>query len=101
MEFCGAGSLDTFYRALKKSISEDALACILYESIRGLEYLHNTAALIHRDIKAGNLLLTEDGHLKLADFGVSAQLDKVGGNASTFIGTPYIAHNLDIGWRRK
>jgi serine/threonine kinase 3 len=45
-------------------------------------------ALIHRDIKAGNLLLTEDGHLKLADFGVSAQLDSSDGYARTFIGTP-------------
>jgi hypothetical protein len=52
--------------------------------------------LIHRDIKAGNLLLTLDGKLKLgliililADFGVSAKLSQAGGRARTFIGTPY------------
>jgi serine/threonine protein kinase len=54
-----------------------------------LEYLHTKAALIHRDIKAGNLLLTIDGKVKLADFGVSAQLKTIGGRANTFIGTPY------------
>lgn len=89
MEFCGAGSLDSFYRTLKNPISEDALCAILYDSLRGLEYLHTKAALIHRDIKAGNLLLTDEGQVKLADFGVSAQLEEPSGHASTFIGTPY------------
>ena len=65
MEFCGGGALDSMYRALKKPLTEDQLAVILHESIAGLEYLHNTAGIIHRDIKAGNLLLTEDGCLKL------------------------------------
>jgi serine/threonine protein kinase len=64
--------------------------------IKALEYLHTKVGLIHRDIKAGNLLLTLDGKVKLgllvlilADFGVSAQLKSIGGSANTFIGTPY------------
>lgn len=89
MEYCGAGSLDTFYRKIKQGITEDEIACILYETLLALNYLHTEAALIHRDIKAGNLLLTDSGMVKLADFGVSAQLDRVGGTAHTFIGTPY------------
>lgn len=89
MEYCGGGALDSAYRALKKQLTEEQVACILYDSVKGLDYIHNTPAIIHRDIKAGNLLLTADGHVKLADFGVSAQLKAPGGRARTFIGTPY------------
>ncbi|KAJ3017614.1 UNVERIFIED_CONTAM: Mitogen-activated protein kinase kinase kinase kinase 4 [Siphonaria sp. JEL0065] len=79
----------TKYMAIKKPLTEDQIASIIYESVVGLEYLHNQVALIHRDIKAGNLLLTEQGELKLADFGVSAKLKSPQGTARTFIGTPY------------
>ncbi|KAJ3264353.1 hypothetical protein HDU77_008785 [Chytriomyces hyalinus] len=89
MEFCGGGALDSIYRAIKKPFNEDQIGSIIYDSIVGLEYLHNQVALIHRDIKAGNLLLTEAGELKLADFGVSAKLKSSNGTARTFIGTPY------------
>ncbi|KAH6583017.1 hypothetical protein BASA61_008224 [Batrachochytrium salamandrivorans] len=88
MEYCGGGSLDAIYRSLKKPLTEDQIAAIIYESLVGLDYLHNKASLIHRDIKAGNVLLTDEGQVKLADFGVSAQLQSPGGRASTFIGTP-------------
>ncbi|KAI8827284.1 kinase-like domain-containing protein, partial [Fimicolochytrium jonesii] len=89
MEFCGGGALDSIYRAIRKPLTEDQIGSILYESVMGLDYLHTKVALIHRDIKAGNVLLTEQGECKLADFGVSAKLSNVGGRARTFIGTPY------------
>ncbi|KAJ3386057.1 hypothetical protein HDU84_001825 [Entophlyctis sp. JEL0112] len=89
MEFCGGGALDSIYRAIKKPFTEDQIASIIYDSLVGLNYLHSQVALIHRDIKAGNLLLTENGELKLADFGVSAKLKSPSGTARTFIGTPY------------
>ena len=44
---------------------------------------------IHRDIKAGNILLTSDGRVKLCDFGVSAQLDDALSKTDTRIGSPY------------
>jgi len=67
MEFCGGGALDSIYRNLRKPLSEDQVGLILLESLKGLEYLHTKANLIHRDIKAGNLLLTENGDLKLGN----------------------------------
>lgn len=56
--------------------------------MKGLEYLHDTRK-IHRDIKAGNILLDRHGNAKLADFGVSAQLMETYSKKQTTCGTPH------------
>ncbi|OWF34966.1 Serine/threonine-protein kinase 3 [Mizuhopecten yessoensis] len=88
MEYCGAGSVSDIMRLRNKTLSEDEIATILFDTLKGLEYLHSRRK-IHRDIKAGNILLNTEGHAKLADFGVAGQLTDTMAKRNTVIGTPY------------
>ncbi|KYQ57968.1 Serine/threonine-protein kinase 3 [Trachymyrmex zeteki] len=88
MEYCGAGSVSDIMRLRKKTLQEDEIATILSDTLKGLEYLH-LRRKIHRDIKAGNILLNNEGHAKLADFGVAGQLTDTMAKRNTVIGTPF------------
>ncbi|EFA81944.1 putative protein serine/threonine kinase [Heterostelium album PN500] len=87
MECCGGGSITEIYQELNVPLNEQQIAYVCRETLKGLEYLH-THGVIHRDLKGANILLTEAGDVKLADFGVSGLLDK-SSKRLTFIGTPY------------
>ncbi|KAF7490394.1 Serine/threonine-protein kinase 3 [Sarcoptes scabiei] len=88
MEYCGGGSVSDIMRFRKKTLTEEEISIILKDTLLGLEYLH-THRKIHRDIKAGNILLNNEGHAKLADFGVAGQLTDTMAKRNTVIGTPF------------
>uniref|UniRef100_A0A1I8BE76 non-specific serine/threonine protein kinase n=1 Tax=Meloidogyne hapla TaxID=6305 RepID=A0A1I8BE76_MELHA len=89
MEFCGSGSVTDLIKSSKSGyLREEWIAYICKEILGGLSHLHKSN-VIHRDIKGQNVLLTDNGEVKLVDFGVSAQLDRTVGKRNTFIGTPY------------
>jgi len=78
MDYCGVGAVRDLMDRCEKTLTEEQIAYICYCAIKGLQGLHSKdLGVIHRDIKAGNILLTEDGQAKLADFGVSTLIDFV------------------------
>ncbi|KAJ3134734.1 Serine/threonine-protein kinase 25 [Geranomyces variabilis] len=87
MDYAAGGSM----RNILKSgpIDEKYIAVIAREVLYALVYLHKFAAIIHRDIKAANILLTEDGKVKLCDFGVAGQITMSVLRRNSFVGTPY------------
>ncbi|ETS60781.1 hypothetical protein PaG_04691 [Moesziomyces aphidis] len=87
MDFADGGSVRTLMKA--GPIAERYCAIIVRETLVALNYLHK-CGIIHRDIKAANILLTSTGKILLCDFGVAASLASSShSKRSTFVGTPY------------
>uniref|UniRef100_A0A673N6S3 Mitogen-activated protein kinase kinase kinase kinase 5-like n=1 Tax=Sinocyclocheilus rhinocerous TaxID=307959 RepID=A0A673N6S3_9TELE len=87
MEYCGGGSLQDIYH-VTGPLSELQIAYVCRETLQGLAYLHSKGKM-HRDIKGANILLTDNGDVKLADFGVAAKITATMAKRKSFIGTPY------------
>uniref|UniRef100_A0A8C5HTB9 Mitogen-activated protein kinase kinase kinase kinase n=1 Tax=Gouania willdenowi TaxID=441366 RepID=A0A8C5HTB9_GOUWI len=87
MEYCGGGSLQDIYH-VTGPLKEKQIAFVCRETLQGLYHLHETGKM-HRDIKGANILLTERGDVKLADFGVAAEISASVAKRKSFIGTPY------------
>ncbi|KAG7496033.1 mitogen-activated protein kinase kinase kinase kinase 2 isoform X2 [Solea senegalensis] len=87
MEYCGGGSLQDIYH-VTGPLREKQIAYVCRETLQGLYHLHETGKM-HRDIKGANILLTDRGDVKLADFGVAAEISASVAKRKSFIGTPY------------
>lgn len=84
MEYLESGSLGALTRKFK--IDESGISRYIAQVLEGLSILHGEG-IIHRDIKGDNVLLTKDGDVKLADFGVSSKLSRV--QTNEICGTPF------------
>jgi len=89
----GGSMLNIMKYAYPEGLEEPVIAVILREVLKGLDYMHRHDS-IHRDVKAGNILVNNDGNVLLADFGVAATLERnaswgfAAGGRNTFVGTP-------------
>lgn len=105
MDFCGGGEL--FYHLKREGrFSEERVRLYAAEILLALEHLH-LLNIIYRDLKPENILLDAEGHIRLADFGLSKILSDPEAQASTFCGTPeYLApeilngsgHGIPVDW---
>jgi len=96
--FCGSVSLILFIIIsslrdildnVEGGLKEAYIAAVCADTVMGLVYLHKKN-IVHNDIKASNILLTDDGVAKIADFGVSEQLSQsVTNGGGGLVGTPY------------
>ncbi|XP_031952641.1 serine/threonine-protein kinase PAK 1-like isoform X3 [Corvus moneduloides] len=86
MEYMDGGSLRDVIS--KTYLSEDEMAAVSRECLQGLDFLHSNH-VIHRDVKSCNILLRTDGSVKLADFGLSAQLTAEQNQRSSVVGTSW------------
>jgi len=86
IEHMDRGSLDIALKACALP-SEEAVACILRQLLQGLHFLHKERRNLHRDLKPGNILINSAGVVKVADFGISRQMEGTVAVAATFTGT--------------
>ncbi|KAI9365947.1 hypothetical protein DFJ73DRAFT_755664 [Zopfochytrium polystomum] len=87
-DFCGAGSIADCIELTDSTFLEPQIAYATASALAGLAFLHGRG-IIHRDVKCANIMLTEDGIVKIGDFGVSETLTQTIGVRNSIVGTPY------------
>ncbi|KAM4754824.1 serine/threonine-protein kinase PAK 3-like isoform 1-T1 [Cyanocitta cristata] len=86
MEYMDGGTLQDIVRQTR--MAEGEMAAVSRECLQGLDFLHSNR-VIHRDLKSSNILLATDGSVKLADFGLCAQLSPGQEQCSSMVGTAH------------
>lgn len=93
LELCTNQSLNELIKRRRRLMEVEA-QCYIYQIVQGLKYLH-TNKIIHRDLKLGNLFLSDKMELKMGDFGLAAKLEFDSERRHTVCGTPnYIAPEI-------
>jgi len=96
LELCHNQTLSELLKR-RKRLSEVEVQCYLCQIISGLKYLHSRR-VIHRDLKLGNLFLTDKMEEKIGDFGLATKLEYENDRRKTVCGTPnYIAPEIITG----
>ena len=98
LEYCASGSVIDLMLAMNRTFNEVEVASIMEMTLKGLVDIHKKN-LIHRDIKGANILLSENGIAKIADFGVGVHLvnekNRNSKKGSPYWMSPQVARNLD------
>ncbi len=87
MDYCALGSIKDLILTGEEPLDEEQIKFVIFSAVKALTYLHSQN-IIHRDVKAANILLNERGEVKIADFGVSDQLQSQVKEVSETVGTP-------------
>ncbi|KAJ3159798.1 hypothetical protein HDU86_001450 [Geranomyces michiganensis] len=87
-DYCAAGSVSDLMELTEATLTEPQLGVVLAAALEGLIFLHGRG-IVHRDLKGANILLTETGEVRIADFGVSERLTGDAAMRRTVVGTPY------------
>lgn len=88
MEYCEFGSLKKIMKWRQSPFNETLISAIVFCALKGISYIHSKK-MIHRDIKADNILIDSNGRAKIIDFGVSTKLLSTYSCANSILGSPY------------
>ncbi|MCJ8734774.1 hypothetical protein PDJAM_G00239250 [Pangasius djambal] len=86
LEYCSRRSLAHILKA-RKVLTEPEVRYYLKQTVSALKYLHDQE-ILHRDLKLGNLFVSDSMELKVGDFGLAAKLEPVTNRRKTICGTP-------------